>query len=250
MKISKLLIIIALLTLVGCASQQYTSNVDAFKGQSAQKIYNGGMQAIKKKNWDTATKHFEALDAMYPFGKYAEMGQKQLIFAYYKNSDTTSATAAADRYIHLYPRGQAVDYAYYIKGIAFYEQNTTWLSKYYHRDPAKHDLAPLRASFLAFSDLIQNYPKSKYAPKARRYMVRIRNMIAQHELNIAQFYYDRKAYVAAANRARYIVSHIEGAPQVKPALLLMYKAYRALGADHEAQDTLKIIKTNYPNMRL
>ena len=70
--------------------------------------------------------------------------------------------------------------------------------------------------------------------------------MARHELEVAKFYFARKAYVAAANRAAYVVEHIEGTPEVGKALEIMVRSYRALGAEQKAAETYKILKINFP----
>ena len=50
------------------------------------------------------------------------MRKLDLIYAYYKKKDFPSAAATAERFIHLYPRAKYVDYAYYMKALANFQQ--------------------------------------------------------------------------------------------------------------------------------
>lgn len=243
------IILVLALLLFGCATES-KSGIDAFKNQAAKQIYEGGMQALSKKNYDAAVQHFEALDTLYPFGEYAESGLINLVYAYYKNGDYAAAAAVAERYIHLYPTSSRVDYAYYLKAMANFEKGKTWLSKIYVRDPAARDLSSLQTAFVDFSELVTQFPKSKYAHDARNRMLYIRNLIARHELQVANFYLQHQAYVAAANRAAYIVEHLEGTPQVVEALKIMVKAYTALGDVKQANDALSVLKHSYPNVKI
>jgi outer membrane protein assembly factor BamD len=233
------------LLIVGCAEEK---GIDAYKGKDAKQIYDAGKLALSKKKYDIAVNNFEALEALYPFGEYAEPGELNLIYAYYMNSDLDSTAAVAGSYIHLYPRGANVDYAYYMRGLANFEKSRSWFNVVYVKDPSQRDLSSMRESFVDFSELVADFPKSKYAPDAYKRMVYIRNLMANYELQTAQFYMDRKAYVAAANRASYIVVHFEGAPAIPAALKIMIKAYNELGATKQANDALKVLQTNYPNL--
>jgi outer membrane protein assembly factor BamD len=235
--------IIALL-LTSCASET-KGPADAFKGQSEEQVFSKAKKALTKKHYEDAIKGFEALDIMYPFGKYARQGQLDVVYAYYKNKDMDSAIAAAGRYIHLYPASSSVDYAYYLKGLANFDKTRSWIDALYKRDPSTRDLAPMRECFVDFNELVTRFPNSKYAPDAHNRMVYIRNLIAKYELSIAEYYMRRKAYVAAANRASYIVDHLEGAPQVKDALQIMIKAYTQLGAAKEAAETRQVFDMNF-----
>jgi len=242
-------ILILALVIAGCATET-KGGIDAFKGQSAKQIYDGGMQALGKKNYDAAVKNFEALEALYPFGKYAEPGQLNLIYAYYKNGDYDAASAVAGRYIHLFPSSPNVPYAYYMRGMSNFDKNTSWLNKIYVKDPALRDLSAFEQAYADFNELVNHYPNSRYAQDARTRLVYIRNLIARHELFVAQFYYDHEAYIAAANRANYIVAHFEGAPEVIDALKLMIKAYNKLGDTKSANDASRVLKLNYPNVKI
>lgn len=249
MKIRRIIIIAsAIILFAGCATEP-KSPVDAFRGQSAEKLFKDAETDLHKKDYDEAIKRFEALDVLYPFGEYAEKSQLDVITAYYKSDDLDSTIAASKRYIHLHPTSPTVDYAYYMKAVATFEKNQSWLNVIYTRDPAARDLSMMRESFVYFNDLVTQFPNSKYTPDARKRMIYIRNLIARHELFIADYYLDHEAYVAAANRASYIVEHLQGSPQVEDALKIMVKAYQALGATKEANDAQRILNLNYPQQK-
>jgi len=124
------------------------------------------------------------------------------------------------------------------------------LQRIYPNDVEQRDLEYVRGAFVDFNDLLKLFPDSIYAADARARMIYARELLAQHEFNIANFYFEHKAYVAAANRASYIVRHFEGADQVLPALKIMIKSYQELGATKQSQDALKVLRTNFPNEKL
>lgn len=231
-----------------CAVKDYSPK--NFEKYTAKQILAGGKQALVKKDYSEAAKYFEAIDAIYPYSPEARQGQLDIIYAYYKAEDYASALAAASRYIHLYPEGSHTDYAYYMKGVVNFDKNRTVFQKLYPRKPENIDVSNLQAAFADFSELIKEFPRSRYANDAERRMVYIRNMLAEHELYIARFYFKRKAYMAAINRASNIVQHFERVPQTKDALKIMIKSYRALRLDKQANDTLRIFKINFPNDKI
>lgn len=234
-----------LFLLTACAKSG--SDLDHYKNYTAKQIFDGGEHLLAKGEYADAVKHFEALDALYPFGPYAQQGQLDSIYAYYEKKDDAEAIAAADRYIRLYPRGPHADYAYYMKGLISYRQGFTWLQRSLGVDPAPRDLTDKRQSFLAFSQVVNFFPNSPYAQDSALRMHYIRNVIARHNLEIARFYYKRKAYVASANRAAFVVQHFEGAPAVVPALAVMVKSYRKLHLNKLAGNTLQILEASYPH---
>src|SRR5690606_27889016 len=144
-----------------------------------------------------------------------------LIYAYYMREEYTLAASAADRFIRLYPTYPHVDYAYYLRGLSDFYKNLGILERMFTVNLATRDLSQIRKSYMDFSELYERFPQSMYAPSAHQYMVFLRNMIASHQYETAKFYYDRRAYLAAANRASDVVQHYQGAPAVVDSLVLM-----------------------------
>lgn len=216
---------------------------------SAQQLFNGGKSSLASGDYSTAAKYFESLNAQYPFGKYSQQAMMDLIYAYYKKGDNPSAAAAAQRYIHLYPRAKNVDYAYYMKGVANFEQNRGLFADYLPMDLSQRDPGTMLESYQDFRTLLRRFPDSQYAADGRQRMIFLRNMFAKKELSIAQFYMHKKMYVAADNRANYLVQNYPQAPQVEPALVIMVKANRKLGIKKNAQQALSVLRLNYPNSK-
>lgn len=239
-------LVICVLALTACKTSEAYS---AYQGQSDQQIFSLGEHHLSRGNSEAAIRDFEALDALYPFGEYSQQAQLDIILAYYKHGDTDEALAAADRYIRLYPRGPNVDYAYYMKGLINLGPEEGWIDRWIRAEKAQLDVTGLEQAFNDFSLLIQRFPNSQYTPDARQRMVYIRNLLAQHQLFLAEYYLERKIYVAAANRASEVVQHYPGAPQVIPALAVMVKAYRALGQEKMANDALHVLQSSYPTSK-
>lgn len=240
----------ALLTalLSSCASS--TDPADAYKGESEQQIYFKGKAALQDKSYGEAVKRFEALDVQYPYSRDTESAQLYVIYAYYMKEDYTLAVAAADRFIRLHPTSPYVDYAYYMRGISDYYQNMGILERMFIVDLATRDLSQIQKSYNDFNELVTRFPNSKYAPSAHQYMIYLRNVLANHLLHVAEYYYNRKAYVASANRASNLVEHYQGAPTVVDGLVVMAKSYHQLGQTKLEQDTLSVLRYNYPNVQV
>lgn len=245
MKKIQILLLTLLLASFLTACSTATDPSDAYKGESPQLIYKRGRDALKNKNYTEAVKRFEALDVQYPYGVETESAQLYLIYAYYMQEEYALSVAAADRFIRIHPTNPNVDYAYYMRGIADYYQNLGILERLFSADLATRDLTQVQKSFSDFNELILRFPNSRYTPSAHQYMIYLRNILANHELEVAQYYFDRKAYVAAANRASNVVAHYQGAPAVIDGLRLMAKSYHELGLIKLEQDTLTVLKYNH-----
>jgi outer membrane protein assembly factor BamD len=244
----KIIFLLSLVTMLLNACASKTDPAEAYKGQTPQQIFAEGEQALRKKENSEAIKHYEALEIQYPYNENAETAQLHLIYAYYMKDEYALAVAAADRYIRVYPTSPYVDYAFYLRGVADYYQSLGVLERMFSVNMATRDLTQIQKAFADFSELTARFPQSKYAPAAHQYMIYLRNTIANHELGVAEYYYGRKAYVAAANRASTVVAHYQGAPAVVDALILMVKCYRELHMNKQEQDTRAVLHYNYPNV--
>lgn len=242
--------IVACILLALCITAcKTTAPLSAYQNFSDKQIFERAEKNMHKHNYEQAAKDFEALDALYPFGQYSQPGQLQAINAYYENGDKDAALAAADRYIRLYPRAEDVDYAYYMKGVINQGPPGGWYEKWLLAEPTKRDVAAQQEALESFSTLVERFPQSKYAPKARAYIMTLRSHVAQHMLSIAQYYLQRKIYVAAANRATDLITHYPNTPQVAPALDILAKSYTALNEPLMAEKTRQVLQEKYPNFK-
>ncbi|HVE43940.1 MAG TPA: outer membrane protein assembly factor BamD [Gammaproteobacteria bacterium] len=249
MRILIALLIISTSVLLNACSTS-TGPSDSYQGQTQAFIYQKGVEALRDKSYSEAIKRFEALDVQYPFGTETESAQLYLIYAYYMKEEYTLAVAAADRFIRMHPTNPHVDYAYYMRGISNYYQNLGVIEQLFTIDLATRDLTQIQKSYHDFSELTTSFPHSMYTPSAHQYMVYLRNVLANHELEVGQYYYNRGAYVAAVNRASSVVTNYQGAPAVVDALVLMIKADHQLGLSRQEQEALTVLHFNYPNMKV
>ena len=240
---------LALLT-SGCGwlqNLQSGAEIDETAGWSAQRLYTEAKNAMNDGSWATAVKYFERLEARYPFGRYAQQAQLEIAYAYHRDNEPASAVAACDRFIKLHPNHPNVDYAYYLKGIVNFYEEQNILSQFAGQDPTERDPRSARDSFAAFKELVTRFPDSKYTPDARARMNFLVNALASHEVHVAQWYMKRTAYVAAANRAAFAVKTYPEAPATEEALAVMARAYERMGMNDLRDDSLRVLKTNFPN---
>ena len=232
------------LVLAGCS---FLDNKDPTKGMSADTIYAEAKEALDNGQYDLAIKRYEALEARFPYGRYSQQGQLEIAYAYYKQKEQTSAVAAAERFMKLHPNHPNVDYAYYLKGLAYFNEDDGLVARISRQDPTERDPKSARDAFDAFKDLAQRFPESKYTPDAVSRMKYLINALASHEVHVARWYIKRGAYVAAANRAQYALRNYPQAPAQEEALLIMIRAYNALGMSDLRDDAERILKKNFPD---
>jgi len=246
MRLPSIFLLISLLTLSGCSL--LPEQVDKTKDWSANKLYSAAREQLQQKNYEQAIKYFETLEARYPFGRYAQQAQLEIAYAYYKYDEPDLALSAADRFIKIYPRHPNIDYAWYLKGLTNYNRGQGIVDRYLPQNPAERDTYNMQAAYDNFEQLMTRYPDSIYAQDSAQRMIYLRNNMAESELHVANYYMRRQAYVAAANRGKYVIENFQRTPAVPGALAMMVRAYRKLGADDLAADALRVLQLNYPDL--
>lgn len=220
---------------------------------SAGQFYTEAKEKLGDGNYPAAIELFESLEARYPYGRFAQQAQLEVAYAYYKDREQASAIAAAERFIKLHPNHANVDYAYYIKALSNFNDDWGLLSyvtqNLLSQDMSERDSKASRESFDNFRILINRFPDSKYAPDARQRMAHLLNVVAMSEVHIARYYFARKAYIAAANRAQYAVTEYPNTPAAEQALHIMMQCYETLGMIELRDDTQRVLKLNFPESK-
>jgi outer membrane protein assembly factor BamD len=229
----------------GCAIFGDPTELDDTKGWQANRIYEAGALKMEESNYDEALRYFQILESRFPHGVYATQAQLEIIYAYYKKQDPVSTIAAADRFIKLHPNHKNVDYAYYLKGLATFNERGVF-EKLTQQQINDRDPKALKLSFAALKELIERYPNSRYVKDATLRMVYIVNTLAQHEMHVARYYMNRQAYLAALNRAKYVIEYYPNSTAVEEALMTMISAYDYMELTDLKEDSLRVLKKNYP----
>lgn len=210
-------------------------------------LYQQSIDALKDKSYSLAIEKLELMEARYPFGQYSQQSQLELIYAYYKNNEKDAAIVSADRFVRLNPLHENVDYAYYLKGLSAFEQSSTWIQKYLPIDLNQRDPGSALEAFDAFAIIVSRYPNSQFATDANQRMLFLKNRLAMHEVQVADYYMQRGAYIAAANRGRYVIENYQQSVATPRALEIMYQAYSQLKITVLAEDAKLVLSTNFPN---
>jgi outer membrane protein assembly factor BamD len=239
------LLLAAALTLGGCGLLPEIKDETA--GWSAQRIYAEAKDNLNNGNYERAVKLFETLESRYPFGRYAQQAQLEVAYAYYKDNEPISAIAACDRFIKLHPNHPNVDYAYYLKGLANFNDDLGLLGNLVNQDLSERDPRAARDAFLAFKELVTRFPESKYADDATARMKYLVNALAGNEVHVAKYYLKRKAWVAAANRAKEVLKTYPEAPALEEALAIMVVAYDKLELTDLRDDAQRVLTLNFPD---
>ena len=212
-------------------------------------LYVRAHSSLENSDYSAAIKSYQRLISRFPSGPYNEQAQLDLAYAQYKDNQPDDALSTINSFIKTNPSNKHVDYAYYLRGLINFNRTSGITERITHNDSAqtRRDQAYNLQSFDDFSELSRRYPDSAYTTDARQRMIYLRNVLAQYEINVAEFYLYHKAYVASADRAQYVVEHYQEAPQTGDALAILARSYLALGHKELADQTRQVLALNYPN---
>lgn len=241
--------VVVLSLLGGCSSWKEKWDDDN-PNATVDEIFNEAKAELEDENWNRAIDLYRRLEARFPYGRHAEQAQLDVAYAYHKNEEPGLATAAADRFIKLHPTSPAIDYAYYIKGLAsFNEKEGIWGHISGQDDLSDRDPESAIQAYETFKELYTRFPDSRYALDARQRATYLYNSLARHEIRVANYYATREAWVAVANRAKTVLEEYQNAPAAEDALGLLIEAYREMGLPELATDAERVLALNYPGSR-
>ncbi|HZY18670.1 MAG TPA: outer membrane protein assembly factor BamD [Ramlibacter sp.] len=233
------------LSLVGCSS----TKTDTTANWSPNRIYSEAKDELNSGAYDKAIPLFEKLEGRAAGTPLAQQAQLEKAYAHYKAGDQAQAVATLDRFIKLHPASPALDYALYLKGLVNFNDNLGLFSFIARQDLSERDQKAAKESFEAFKDLVARFPESRYTPDARSRMTYIVNSLAQYEVHVARYYYNRGAYVAAVNRAQTALADYQDVPALEEALFILVRSYDALGMPQLRDDSRRVLEKNYPQSR-
>lgn len=231
--------------MAGCAS-----NVeDKTANWSTEKIAAEARDEMNGGSYDKAVPLLERLEGRAAGTPLAQQAQLDKAYSQFKDGQKAEAIATLDRFMRLHPASPAIDYALYLKGVVNFNDDLGMLSFLTRQDLSERDQKAAKESFEAFKELTARFPESKYTPDARMRMTYIVNSLAQYEVHVARYYYQRGAYLAAINRAQAAVADYRDVPALEEALYIMVKSYEALGMEKLHADSQRVLTANYPNSK-
>jgi len=229
--------------LVGCGGNDEVQS----EVQNITEAFETAQTSIARGNYRRGIQIFEAIQARYPFSDLSRQIQLELVYAYYKSGQKEQAVEAADTFVRENPIHPRVDYALYIKGLAYFEGDPAFLERWFKKDVSQRPPKDVELAYASLRRLVERYPASQYAPDAEQRMVFIKNRLADYENHVADYYLRRGAYIAAINRAKAALEQFNGAEGNAQSLQIMAEAYDRLGLTDLAMDTRRVLATNFPN---
>lgn len=243
-----LLILLALFAMSGCSRVKgMFRDKNANEGVPVEQLYDKGHKSITRGNFSNAITTYKRLIAQYPYGPYTEQALVETAYAQYKSGSNDDAISTIDRFIRTYPTHRDTVYMYYLRGLVNSNRDTVFLQKVWSLDPSRRDLATPEQAYNDFKIVSDRYPNSRYAADVRQRMTALRDVFARHELETALYYLRRGAFVAAADRAKYLLETYPQTDHENDAVAVLAEAYTRLGNETLAADAKRVLQQNDPN---
>lgn len=246
MKVVLLATLIFTLALTGCSSNQ---DRDRQARGSAEQMYQQAQSYMRSGNFSMASQTLRNIESRYPFGAHINQVQLDLIYVYYQVGDQDRALTSIDRFMRLNPNHADIDYVRYMRGLVHLQLERNAFHNLVGLDRSDRDKSYAEQAFEDLKQLVERYPNSSYAEDARLRLLGIQSRLASYELNVAEYYMRREAYMAAATRGQYILQNFSQAPEVEQALDIMMRAYDALGLEDLRNDARAVLELNFPDRR-
>lgn len=209
---------------------------DDYVERPVEELYNEAMDLVDKDEYYKAAQAFDEVERQHPYSVWATKAQLMNAYVLYARNKYADALVALDRFIQLHPGNKDTPYAYYLKGLCYYEQVTD-----VGRDQKMTEMA-----LKALQEVVDRYPASTYARDAKLKVDLTRDHLAGKEMAIGRYYQTRNQQLAALNRYKTVVEQYQTTSHVPEALHRMVEVYLTLGLTDEAKKAAAVLGHNFP----
>ena len=222
---------------ISCSKEEKKISVINEKSLDLQirEAYLEGLSALEEGDVLFAARKFNEVEILYPQSDLAPKSSLMAAYSYYIQDYYEDCIMELDRFLKVYPKNKNLDYAYYMLGIAYYEQIVD----------EKKDTFSILKSKSYFQYLINNYPNTEYAFDAAFKIELINDILAAKELYVGRYYVDRKKWIPAINRFKNIVNDYDTTIYVEEALFRLVEIYYLLGLTEESKKYATLLGYNY-----
>lgn len=194
------------------------------------------LPGVKSKNALKAKELFQKVVDNYPFSRFSAPSELRIADCHYRLDEYEEAAVLYRQYIKMHPRSEEVPYAIYKEAMCHYERM---------RKPSRDQDHTMQAEVI-FMELMETHPESEYAKKAGQKLAEVRKGLCEHELLVAEFYFDNREYWAAAARYKGVYQTYPDLGFDAEALYMEGVCYKSLGKRRMAKSRYETLMRSFP----
>ena len=199
------------------------------------KAYNEGLTALDNNDYMLAVKKFGEAEILYPQSIWAPRSALMTAYSYYVYGRYFDTIFELERFLKTYPEHNRQNYAYYLLGLAYYEQIVD----------EKKDLEPIINSKKYFQIIINEYPGSEYAADAEFKLDLIKEILAAKEMYLGRYYIEKEKWIPAINRYKTILENYDDTIYVEEAIHRLVEIHYKVGLINESKKYANLLGYNY-----
>lgn len=223
-----LVLVFSLLLISGCGIIDYFFIPPP--EDTAQELFENANDAMREKHYKTAAEYYTKLKDNFPFSPYTVDAELSLGDALFLDERYPEAAEAYKEFEALHPRHDNMPYVLYQIGMS---ELKSFIS-------VDRPTTMVQSALEYFTRLRESFPSSEYAPKAAEEIVACRKLLAEHELYLADVYWNMKRYGPAWKRYTYIVDTFPDVPEVsehaKSKAVAAYFKYRETDSEAKREE--------------
>ncbi len=230
------LLLLALFAVVSCGGKSAVKEDEAF---DAEKFMAKAEKLMADGEFDEARRLLTEVKNRDASRKYAPQAQLKIADSHVKEGDPEVGIEEYRRFLEIYPESQYASYAQYQIGMAYYSQIES---------PDRGSGAAQKA-LTEFLLLKERYPRNPYREVLDLRIEKCRNVIADGEFIVGEFYFKKGSYQAALTRWERLLKAFPGYKRADETLLLIGKAYRELKMEEKAKESFQRLIELFPSSR-
>ncbi len=230
------------LLIVSCAKEEIKSvEVIEEKQIDLQMIdaYQEGLQALENQDGFLAAKKFSEAELLFPQSEWAPRAALMSAYSYFSQEYYSDTIYEVERFLKTYPLHPRTDYAYYLLAVAYYDQIVD----------ETRDLNSIMKSKTYFEYIIKNYPNTDYAFDSNFKLGLINEMLASKEMYLARYYFNKKKWIPAINRFKFVVENYSDSIFIEEALHRLVELHYKIGLVEEAKKYAYLLGYNYQSSK-
>ena len=240
-KLNIILFLFLVLSILSCTQKVEKKSEILEKNIDSQilEAWSEGLKELERGEALYAAKKFNEVEILFPQSEWASKSTLMAAYAYYSQDYYYDTIQEIKTFIKKYPKHKDTDYAYYLMGMAYYEQIV---------DETK-DLNSILMAKEQFEKVKKDYPNTEYALDAKFKLDLIEDILASKEMYIARYYFNKKKWIPAINRFKNIVENYNTTVYVEEALHRLVEVFYIIGLEEEAERYAQILGYNYQSSK-